>query len=334
MTCPSVPRLAAAASGEDPRAALHAMRCAHCHPLLDAQLEVIALAQQTVAPVLVGSRRAQLAASILSDTPALEHAPRVRARFAFAAIAAAAAAGGLYLLRSHDEPASAVSAPTIAIAPREPAPAVAAKRTTPPPAPAPSPAPAVVSPRPVTTPSPPPASLAAGDAQLTRRTIDGLDTIELRDGTIELDTRGRAPATASANGTTIAIAGRTEIVARGGVIVSAHVFAGTAEIRTGSERTSIETGEIWTPPAGPPSSLAAFRAGWQALRAERFPDAIAAFDLAIDPVVVEDAVFWAAVAAERAGMHDEARQRYEDFVTRFASSPRVDAARAALDRLH
>ncbi len=332
MTCPSAPRLAAAASGEDPRAALHAMRCTRCHPLLDAQLEVIALARQTIAPALVGSRRARLAASILSDAPAFEAAPRVRRRFAFAAIAAAAAAAvGFYLMRGSDQPASVVSTPTIAIARRDPAPPVAVAPSVPSPPRAPNRAPRVASPRSV--PLPPPASLAAGDAQLTRSSIDGVDTIELRDGTIELDTRDRAPATATANGTTIAIAGRTEIVAHGGVIVSARVFAGTAEIRAGGERTSIETGEIWTPPAGPASSLAAFRAGWQALRAERFPDAIAAFDLAIDPVVVEDAVFWAAVAAERAGLHDEARHRYADFVTRFAGSPRVDAARAALDRL-
>ena len=330
MTCPSAPRLAAAASGEDPRAATHAMHCTHCHPLLDAQREIIALAQHTIAPALVGSRRTRLAASILSDAPAFEDAPRVRRSFAFAAIAAAAAAGGLYLLRRHDDPARSAPAPTIAIAPHAPARAIV---VTPLP-PIPAPAPAVGSPHPVPAPSLQPASLAAGDAQLTRSTIDGVDTIELRDGTIELDTRGRATAAATANGTTIAIAGRSEIVARGGVIVSAHVFAGTAEVRAGGEHISIETGEIWTPPAGRPSSLGAFRAGWQALRGERFPDAIAAFDLAIDPVVVEDAVFWAAVAAERAGMRDEARHRYEDFVTRFASSPRVDDARAALDRLH
>jgi hypothetical protein len=50
-------------------------------------------------------------------------------------------------------------------------------------------------------------------------------------------------------------------------------------------------------------------------------------------VVAEDAVFWAAVAAERAGERGDARRRYADFLARFGSSPRVDAAKAAVARL-
>ena len=49
-------------------------------------------------------------------------------------------------------------------------------------------------------------------------------------------------------------------------------------------------------PVTPTGAAAAFRNGWEALRAERYRDAIAAFDRASDPVVAEDAAYWAAAA--------------------------------------
>jgi hypothetical protein len=79
-------------------------------------------------------------------------------------------------------------------------------------------------------------------------------------------------------------------------------------------------------------SAAIFRTGWRALRGGRFADAIAAFDRATDPVVAEDAVYWAAVAAERGGDAAEARRRFARFLTRFPRSPRAAAVRAELAR--
>jgi hypothetical protein len=80
-------------------------------------------------------------------------------------------------------------------------------------------------------------------------------------------------------------------------------------------------------------SARAFQDGWAALHAGRDTDAIAAFDRATDPSVAEDATYWAAVAAERAGDVTNATRRMRDFLARFPGSPRVGAARAALDRL-
>src|SRR5688500_1057629 len=40
------------------------------------------------------------------------------------------------------------------------------------------------------------------------------------------------------------------------------------------------------------SGVAAFRRGWEALRAQQYADAIGAFDRATDPAVAEDAAFW------------------------------------------
>jgi TolA-binding protein len=59
----------------------------------------------------------------------------------------------------------------------------------------------------------------------------------------------------------------------------------------------------------------------------------AAFDRANDPVVVEEAMFWAAIASERAGNLDEAARRLRTFVERFPSSPWLEAARAAIARV-
>ena len=77
----------------------------------------------------------------------------------------------------------------------------------------------------------------------------------------------------------------------------------------------------------------AFRAGWEALREARYADAIAAFDRATDPAVAEDAAFWAAIAAQRAGQADDARKRLDLFLATFPDSPRADSARRAREVL-
>ena len=78
------------------------------------------------------------------------------------------------------------------------------------------------------------------------------------------------------------------------------------------------------------STVLAFREGWEALRAGRYAEAIAAFDRATDPAVAEDAAFWAAIAAQRAGNIAGARKRLADFLARFPDSPRADRAREVL----
>jgi hypothetical protein len=157
--------------------------------------------------------------------------------------------------------------------------------------------------------------------------------VALRDGALTIDARNRAPVSVVVGDATFAVAnGRVKIVASGSVIVSAHVFSGSVERIDAAVHATIEAGEAWTPPPGPKTSLAAFRAGWQALREGRNSDARSAFVLATDPVVVEDATFWAAVAAERAG-DDDAAARYDAFAVQFPDSAHVDAARAAAARL-
>ncbi|HTR53756.1 MAG TPA: tetratricopeptide repeat protein, partial [Kofleriaceae bacterium] len=62
-------------------------------------------------------------------------------------------------------------------------------------------------------------------------------------------------------------------------------------------------------------------------------DAVAAFDRATDPIVAEEAMFWAAVCAGRAGDDDDSARRLRAFLARFPHSPRRHDARAALEQL-
>lgn len=104
-----------------------------------------------------------------------------------------------------------------------------------------------------------------------------------------------------------------------------HVFgATTAKQAAAIDRDTVDIAE--TP-------VVAFRRGWEALRAQRYADAIAAFDKATDPVVAEDAAFWSAIAAQRGGDLDDARKRFDSFLSRFPASPRADAARRAREVL-
>ena len=107
------------------------------------------------------------------------------------------------------------------------------------------------------------AATITGDADFTRDAHDAHDTIQLRDGTISVDARDRAPVAVAIGDTTIQVTNaHVEIRAAHGVIVSAHAFAGSVE-RTSPESTAIiSAGEVWTPPP-PEASLAAFRVGWR-----------------------------------------------------------------------
>jgi TolA-binding protein len=157
--------------------------------------------------------------------------------------------------------------------------------------------------------------------------------VQLHDGELTIDTRTREPVTIVTGQTRVTItSSRATVVARRGVIVTAQVFAGTAEITEAGHTRIVEAGEVWTPsPAA--SSLQEFRAGYELLRDGKYEEAIEAFDHATDPVVDEDARFWAAIAAERAGNKEDAAKRLNAFMRAFPASPRLDDARSALERV-
>jgi hypothetical protein len=134
--------------------------------------------------------------------------------------------------------------------------------------------------------------------------------------------------------------GRAEVLAHDGVIVETHVLAGSAVVTDSGHRVVVNAGHVWKretarppepPPPEPATSLAAFREGWAARDAGRDADAVAAFDRATDPVVAEEAKFWAAICAGRAGHREDSARRLRAFLEEYPSSTRAGDARNALD---
>ncbi len=236
MSCPDPGKLAAAASGQNDVAALHAIGCPRCNAQLVEMTDLIALAKRLPGKLPTPTQRAAIGDVVL----AYEREPARRPRAFVAAVVAAIAAGVVVWLLARGRDEQAPIEPELAET--EPA---------------------------------------------AERAIAHLPAVPLEPSA---DTR---------------IELRHERVAA--------PPADAADLRATSAR--------------------AFQDGWAALHAGRDADAIAAFDRATDPSVAEDASYWAAVAAERAGDVADAARRMRDFIARFPTSPRVGAARAALDRL-
>jgi hypothetical protein len=294
VSCPAIARIASAASGEDEAAALHAETCARCSLLLDEQREVAALLHAMPGRRLSSLRRDEIAAEVMARADDLSP-PSHRRHLAIAAgVLAAAAVLVLVMWSRRGRDADAPGAP-----------ALAASET------------GEVSTRATTH-----------EESVAPASEHPDSVVHVGDGTLHVEPTAQGAIVG--DGAQIALhAARADITAKAGVIVAARVFAGSVEITTGDRRIVISAGEEWT--ADPKTeALAAFRDGWQALRDGRNADAIAAFDRATDPVVAEDAAYWAAIAAERAGQTDEAHRRFAAFVAAFPQSPRVAAARAKL----
>lgn len=294
-------------------AVAHAASCLSCARLLDEQREVSRMLGGLPAPVLRPSQRDALAAEVMAraDQPA-ERAtgPRHRAIAVIALGALAAAAAATFLVLR--PPAATTDVPPAPVA--SSAPAIAPTVST------------IVQPE----SAPPPAPVEAAPR------VIALDRDDLT-----IDTRDAEPAKVVRGDTAIAVRdARVKVIAKQGVIAQVHVFAGSAQVTVGGTTFVVEQGVTWTRPEPPPvveasptdRSLAAFRLGWEKLRAGDTAAAIAELDKATDEVVAEDAMYWAAVAAERLGRAD-ARARFERFATAFPQSPRIDAAKAALARL-
>lgn len=174
-----------------------------------------------------------------------------------------------------------------------------------------------------------------GSADFTREVVDDRDIIALRGGSVTLDALETRDVEVTARNTTVRVdRAKVRVIARRGAIASVTVFAGAAEITAGGKRTVVEAGMVWlAPPVGPAAALDEFRTGWEALRAGKLRAAITAFDRARDPVVAEDAAYWAAIASARAGDRDAALRRLQAFLAKFPESPHLEAAHRALGRL-
>jgi hypothetical protein len=322
VSCPAEARLAAAASGEDAGVLDHARECLVCRAALIEQRELLSAVRMLAKPALRPERRAALAAEVMAASDI--EAPRwPGARvMAIAAGLAAAAAIAMIVVATRAPVGTVPAAPDIATLDE---PAIRSAGS--------------VFLEPVAAPLR--ATVVSTGADFARALRGDDDVLVLRDGELSIDATDREPVTVVAGDTRVTIASsRAKVVARHGVIVTTHVFAGTAEVTANGRSRVIDAGDVWMrePEASPTEtpandSLAAFRQGWEALRAHDHPHAIAAFDRATDPVVAEDAAFWAAIATERAGDLDGAAARLRAFLERFPTSPRAETARAALVRV-
>jgi len=325
VNCPAPARLAAAATGEDLGVLDHARGCLACRAALIEQREVITAARMLRQPSLGADRRAALAAEVMAqaDFADAQRPWRGERVMAIAASVVAAAAVVTIVLASGGPRPQVPAAPQIAVAEE---PALQTSRRT--------------YLEPVAAPLR--ANVVGTGAELSRTLHGDRDVVTLRDGEVSVDATDREPVTIVGGDTRVVIASsRAKVVARRGVIVTAQVFAGTAQVTSGGHQQVIDAGDMWmhapepkpVAATGVSDSLAAFRLGWEELRAHHHPQAIAAFDRATDPVVAEDAAFWAAIATERAGDFDGAATRLRAFLDRFPTSPRAEAARTALERV-
>lgn len=307
MSCLDPRAIAEASSSDLPVA--HVATCMSCRRLVEEQRSTRRIVQQMAAPVLRPAHRRQLAAEILAAADQLPaRRSYLRPALAVASTALALAAAVTLWLRAHQDVASSITLPPLAAnVSRIPERAVAMLEMPAPLAPAQIDAPFTV----------------------TREVHGGRELVALTEGTITIDSRATRDVDLRVATSVVHIAdAKVRVQVRRGAILSVAVIAGSAEIETPQRRYVIAPETVWySQPAEENIAVRAFREGWIALREGRNADAIAAFDRATDRSVAEDASYWAAVAAARAG-DPAATARFAAFLRAFPSSPHASAAQA------
>lgn len=162
-----------------------------------------------------------------------------------------------------------------------------------------------------------------GSGATFRHVTGERDVIALYEGAIELDTRATRDADVTIGDAVVRVNdAAVKIRARGRTIVSVQVVVGSAQITVDGKQLTIQRDAMWLAgPSAKQQSLAAFRDGWMALRAGHHREAMEMFDRVTDPIVIEEATYWAAIAAQRSGDAELARVRLDGFLRRFPSSP-------------
>lgn len=188
-----------------------------------------------------------------------------------------------------------------------------------------------------------PPSIAAPVIEATRGTTfrhaTGIDrdVVTLVDGALELDTRFARKVDVRVGDSIVRVENAAvKIEARTRSIVSVRVIVGAARIESPAQHVTLQRDSEWIP--APPTtssaptekvrSLAAFRDAWIALRAGRNRDAMELFDSVTDAVALEEASYWAVIAARRANDASMA-SRIATFLRTFPQSEYADELRAA-----
>lgn len=353
MTCLGPEQLAMLATGVgDDGAMAHVGGCLSCRTLLAEQHAQHRQLAALAVPALGPARREAIAAEVMArmDHLDVEHAAAMHAGsrtrvVAFGVgLAAAAAAAILVITGSGSDADRPVARPAAREADVAPNRSVGALDPVPPPGDlAPLPSEPAVKPGEVAVavgtqsareePKALRAAHVAGEGTYVVKARGDRDVLTLRAGAVTVDGVAARPMRVVVGDAAIAVRdAKLEVVSRRGAIAQISVFAGSVQLVARGQRVVIEAGQTWQPPPPLTTGAAAFREAWAALRQERYDDAIAAFDRADDPVVAEDALYWSAIACERAGKRAEAVTRFRQLVAQYPDSPRAVEARAAIAR--
>ena len=322
MTCLPPRELARAAMSADAETP-HLGDCLRCRREVQDQRALHAVARRLPPAPLSRGRRERLAAAILAEaelTPARPARTAPRQLALAAAAAAVVITSGLLGPAVHDalRGRAKAEAPGLTFDDHVTAPSrEVARLELPPPL--------------------PPARIALATARTAARAThavrDGRDVLTLTDGEIEIDSRGTRDAVLQIADTQVVVdAAQIRVRARHGEIQRVQVIVGAAEIITPARRIRVEPEHVWWPePSNLARSTRAFRDAWTVLRSGDAAAALALFDRADAPAVAEDAAFWGAIAARRAGQLALAHDRLVTFLARFPHSPHAAHARALLD---
>lgn len=164
------------------------------------------------------------------------------------------------------------------------------------------------------------------------------DVVTLVDGALELDTRFARSVDVRVGDSVVRVENAAvTIEARTRAIVSVRVIVGAARIDSPEQHVTLQRDSEWIPappartvhvPTEKARSLAAFRDAWIALRAGNNRDAMALFDSVTDDVALEEASYWAVIAARRAG-DASLPSRIARFLATFPQSEYASELRAA-----
>lgn len=139
---------------------------------------------------------------------------------------------------------------------------------------------------------------------LSHRIGDTQDTISLVDGTLTLDTRASRLVDVHVGATRVRVANASVIVtARARRVISVQVV-GSARIDSPDQRVTLQRDSLWMPAASSAAqrSMAIYRGSLARAAGGKNREAMNLFDRATDPVAREDAMYWGAIAAKRAGI--------------------------------
>jgi hypothetical protein len=307
--------IAAERDDDDP----HLADCLACRGAVTEQRAIRELVRRAPAPPLPRARREAIAAEVLSRSYAMSGRRTSLARGGVLGAGLAAAAAAL-IVALWPTPHATVARADLAMT--EDTAALAVR--------------GVIAERAPDRPARRPALVRPGGAaEFTRLSVEDREVLALRNGTLTVDARDAREVEIMMRGTTLHVEdAKICVVAHAGVIGTVTVFAGSAEVTSRGKLVVVEAGMVWMPDAvGPTTAMREFRAGWAALRDGNLRAAVEAFDRARDPVVAEDAAYWAGVASDRLGARGDAARRFAGFLDLFPGSPHAEMARVALARV-